>query len=453
MAPVSKFPQIVATPPNPKAKALIKKIERFEMPMSGVLTHAFGEWPLIFDGGEGALLKDMDGNTYIDLNGGFGSASTGYGHPDVIAAIKHQLDSYSFCGGRLVHPLRAELAEKIVSLSPGGLDQKVLIGNTGSEAVEHAIKIAHYSSGRSQLIAFQGSFHGRFHGSLTLSSGRFVRGGFHTIGGVIHAPFAYCYRCPIGRTYPDCGVACADYIDHLLTDPASGANDVAALIVEPLQGFEGFAIVPPPRYLPKLKAICQKHGLEFIADEIYSGFARTGKWFACEHDGVTPDIMTCGKGGASGLPLAVVVARNSIVEKCADTKMSATFQANPVSCAAALATIQVIEKERLVEKASKHGEYLMRSLEDIYRDRKISGEVRGRGLFIGAEIVTDEKSKTPDIELARAISRECIKRGVFVEPGGRYGNCLRITPPLVIAPEQVDKTVEIIDQAARSAMG
>jgi len=448
-----KLPQIVAKPASEKARSFIRKVEFFEMPMTGVLTHAFTEWPLIFNGGEGALIKDMEGNMYIDLNGGFGSASTGYGHPDVIAAIKRQLDTYSFCGGRMMHPLRAELAEKIISLTPGGLEKKVLIGTTGSEAVEHAIKIAHCSSGRWQLIAFQGAFHGRFHGSLTLSSGRFVRGGYHMIGGVIHAPFAYCYRCPLGHTYPDCGVACVEYVDYLLTDPASGANDVAAVIVEPIQGFEGFAVVPPREFLPKLKAICKKHGVEFIADEIYSGFGRTGKWFACDHEGVSPDIMTCGKGGASGLPLAVVVAENSIVEKCSQARMSATFQANPVACAAALATIEVIEKERLLEKASKYGESFMKSLKDIYTDKKLSGEVRGRGLFIAAEMVTDEKSKTPDAKLAQSISRESIKRGVFVEAGGRYGNSLRITPPLVITLEQIQRTIEILDEATETALG
>lgn len=447
---LSKLPQIVRQPAGEIARKSIDKIRRYEMPMTGVLTHS-GEWPLIFDGGDGALIKDMDGNTYIDLNGGFGSASTGYGHPEVIEAVKKQLDKYSFCGGRMMHPLRAELAEKIVSLAPGGADKKILIGNTGSEAVEHVIKMSQYSSGKPGMIAFQGSFHGRFHGSLALSAGRAAKRGFTEMSGVIHVPFPYSYRCPFGSTCSDCGAACLDYVEQLLSDPASGAGEVGALIIEPIQGFEGFAVVPPAGFLRKLQQLCEKYGVEFIADEIFVGFGRTGKWFACEHEEVVPDLMTCGKGGASGFPLGVVVAKNDIVDKCVDAVMSATFQANPITCAAALATINVIEKERLVEKAVKLGDYFMDSLRDMYEDRNLEGEVRGRGLFIAGELVTDNNSKTPNSELAKSISRESIKRGVFVEAAGRHKNCLRITPPLVITQDQVTRAVEVIDDAARSA--
>ncbi|KUO43237.1 MAG: hypothetical protein APU95_01785 [Hadesarchaea archaeon YNP_N21] len=440
-------------PPGEKAKEVIEKVKKYEMPITGILFHATSDWPLIFAQGKGAVLTDLEGNEYIDFNGGFGSASTGYCHPTVVEYAKEQLEKLTLAGGRLLHPVRAELAEKIVKISPGGLDKKVLMANVGTEAVEIAIKIAHASTGKPEIVAFHGGFHGRFHGAMALSSNRMVKKGYYPwMPGVIHVPYANCFRCAFGKEYPDCGMQCLQYLETVISDPGSGASEIAAIFVEPLQGFEGFAVVPPDEFMPGLRKICDEHDILLVADEVYSGFGRTGKWFACEHYNVTPDIMTSGKGAASGLPFACVVAKDKVVDKLIEKGVvhSATFLANPVSCAAAVATLKVIEEENLLENCARVGEYLLSCLRDWFSDNGFKGEVRGKGLFIGVEFVKDLEKKKPETDLPAKICNESVKRGLFVEVGGRFRNCLRITPPLVLSKEQVDKATEILDEVAKA---
>ena len=440
-------------PPGRAAKEVIEKVKRFEMPITGILFHAESDWPIVFAEGKGAVLKDFEGNEYIDFNGGFGSASTGYCHPTVVKYVKEQVEKLTMAGGRLLHPIRAELAEKIVSISPGGSNKKVLIANTGTEAVEIGIKLSHASTGKPEIIAFQGGFHGRFHGAMALSSNRTVKKGFYPwMPSVIHVPYAECFRCAFGKEYPDCDLQCLRYVERVMTDPGSGASDIAAVFVEPIQGFEGFAVVPPDKFMPELRKICDRNNILLVADEVYSGFGRTGKWFASQHYDVVPDIITSGKGAASGLPFSCIIALDHVVKKLNEKGVihSATFLANPVSCAAAVGTLKAIEEENLLDNCVKTGEILLRGLRNWFEDNKFQGEVRGKGLFIGVEFVEDINSKKPDTKLSDKISREAIKRGLFVEVGGRYKNCLRITPPLVITMDQINKSLDILEEAAKA---
>jgi len=448
-----KVVRSLKAPPGAAAKQIIEKVKRFEMPITGVMFHAESDWPIVFAEGKGAVLTDLEGNEYIDFNGGFGSASTGYCHPKVVEHVKEQVEKLTMAGGRLLHPVRAELAEKIVRISPGGLGKKVLIANTGTEAVEIAIKLSHASSGKPELIAFQGGFHGRFHGAMALSSNRTVKRGYYPwMPSVIHVPYAQCFRCMFGKEYPGCDLQCLKYVEHVISDPGSGASDIAAVFVEPIQGFEGFAVVPPNEFMPTLRKICDEHDVLLVADEVYTGFGRTGKWFACQHHDVVPDIITSGKGAASGLPFSCVIALDHVVEKLNEKGVvhSATFLANPISCAAAIGTLKAIEEENLLEHCVKVGDALLKGLKDWFEDNRFKGEVRGRGLFLGVEFVEDLKTKKPDRELPAKISKESIKRGLFVEVGGRYRNCLRITPPLVITMDQIHESLGILDEAAKA---
>ena len=441
-------------PPGNSAKLVIEKARRFEMPITGILMHAESDWPLVFAEGKGAILKDLEGNEYIDFNGGFGSASTGYCHPTVVKFVKEQLERLTMAGGRLLYPARGELAEKIVAISPGGSNKKVLLANTGTEAVEIAIKLSHASTRKPEIIAFQGAFHGRFHGAMALSSNRSVKKGYYPwIPSVIHVPYAGCFRCAFGKEYPDCNLQCLKYLEYVITDPGSGASETAAIFVEPLQGFEGFAIVPPDEFMPELRKICDRNGLLLVADEVYSGFGRTGKWFASQHYDVVPDIIVSGKGAASGLPFSCIIVLDHVVEKLKQIGAvhSATFLANPISCAAALGTLKAIEEEELLDNCVKAGEALLHDLKNWFQENEFQGEVRGKGLFIGVEFVRDLNSKKPDTELPLRIAHESIRRGLFVEAGGRYGNCLRITPPLVITMNEISRSMDVLRDAAKAA--
>ncbi|MEM2901785.1 MAG: aspartate aminotransferase family protein [Candidatus Bathyarchaeia archaeon] len=448
-----KTVKILKTPPGVLAKQVIDKVKKFEMPITGVMFHAESDWPIVFAEGKGAVLVDLEGNEYIDFNGGFGSASTGYCHPKVVQRVKEQVEKLTMAGGRLLHPVRAELAERIARISPGGLEKKVLIANTGTEAVEIAIKLSHASSGKPEIIAFQGGFHGRFHGAMALSSNRTVKKGYYPwMPGVIHVPYAECFRCVFGKEYPECDLQCLKYVEHVISDPGSGASDIAAVFAEPIQGFEGFAVVPPDEFMATLRKICDENNVLLVADEVYTGFGRTGKWFACQHQNVVPDIITSGKGAASGLPFSCVIALDHVVERLNQKGVvhSATFLANPISCAAAIGTLNAIEEEKLLEHCVKAGDTLLKGLKDWFEDNGFKGEVRGRGLFLGVEFVENLKTKKPDRELPAKISKESIKRGLFVEVGGRYRNCLRITPPLVITMDQIHESLEILEEAAKT---
>lgn len=402
--------------------------------------------PVSVSSGLGATITDLDGRQYVDCFSGISVVNVGHCNPKVVEAAKKQLD-------RLVHACAyvyylepvARLSEKLAQIVPGGLT-KTFFGNSGAEAVECGLKLARKFTKKHEIIALMRSFHGRTFGTLSVT-GQASRRSYSMgpyLGSVAFAPTPYCYRCPLGLKYPDCGIQCAKMIEDVIR--YSTSNDVAAFIAEPLLG-EGGIIVPPREYFQEAKKILDQYGILFIADEVQTGFARTGKLFGIEHYDVTPDIMCFAKAIAAGLPLGACTTREEIADTFQPGDHLSTFGGNPVSCAAALANIEFIQEEDLASQASKSGDYVMRRLDELKNKHQLIGEVRGKGLMIGMELVKDPKTKQPAPSETARIRDLCRQKGVLVGHGGVLGNVLRIQPPLVISQDQLDTAIEAIDQS------
>src|SRR5713101_5911685 len=359
-------------------------------------------------------------------------------NPQIIAAAKAQMDKLVHCSSYIYHvqPV-ADLAEKIAHIAPGGLT-KTFFGNGGAEAIEGAMKLARLYTGKHEFIALHGSFHGRSWGALSITGnqGRKKRGGPYAAG-VAFAPSPYPYRSLWPNDPEECGRQCAKSIDEIIRFATSG--DVAAFIAEPILG-EGGILVPPKNYFREVKKILDQHGILFIADEVQSGFGRTGKMFAIEHYGVEPDILVTAKGIADGFPLSAFTTRPEIAAAYKPGDHLSTFGGNPVSCAAALANIEFIEQENLPARATETGNYAMTKLRDLQKHNPLIGEVRGLGLMIGVELVKDEKL-TPATAEAEAIRDGLLRQGVLVGVGGVYGNVIRFQPPLIITRPQIDRAI------------
>ena len=438
----SEAPKIVVSPPGPKAKALLEKQRNFEgkavlYPLS---------IPFVPDEAMGATVKDVDGNIYIDLYAGIAVANFGYSNPYIVEATVKQLK-------KMVHTLdfpsepREMLAEKIVSIAPGAMrgNSKVLFGGpTGSDAVEAAIKLAKWITKKRAIIAFEGCYHGQTAMALNLSSGRKFKDPYVPLAPEVHfAPYAYCYRCPFKLEYPNCGVRCVDYVEHLLEDPYSGIPSPAAIIVEPIQG-EGGIIVPPEEFLSRLRRIADKYDVPLIIDEIQCGMGRTGKWWACEYSNVTPDIMTIAKAiGALGLPLSAIVYKKELDIWSPGAHLG-TFRGHILAMAAGAAAIEFAEKHNLLDHVVKLGEESLKFLKDLAEESKYIGEARGKGLMLAIELVKDKDSKEPNPNVASKIQKEAFKKGIIVWKAGHYANVIRLLPPLVITKELMFKGLEIL---------
>jgi len=352
-------PKIIVTPPGPKSMEIVKKD-------SELLMQSFMRWyPLVVRRAYGVWIEDVDGNVYLDFNSGIGVTNTGHTHPKVVKALREQAEKflhYSLTDFMYEEPVK--LAEKLSQITPGNFSKKVFYTNSGAESIEAAMKTArgHFKGTRPYIIAFIGSFHGRTYGSLSLTSSKPVQRRHlgPLLPGVYHAPYPYCYRCPFRQKYPECDLWCVDFIEEWMLKKHVPPEEVAAVIAEPIAG-EGGYIVPPPDFFKRLKELADKYGFLLMVDEVQSGMGRTGKWFAIEHFGVTPDIIAVAKGIASGLPLGAIIGRAEVMDLPPGSHAS-TFGGNPVSCAAALATIQVIEEEKLLENATRVGEYAMKRL-------------------------------------------------------------------------------------------
>ncbi|HTS77942.1 MAG TPA: acetyl ornithine aminotransferase family protein [Bryobacteraceae bacterium] len=435
----AELPKLRTTLPGPKARAVI---ERDSAVISPSYTRSY---PLVAARGEGAIVEDVDGNRFLDFNAGIAVCSTGHCHPQVVKAIQDQ-------AARLIHMSGTDfyyenmvaLAEKLSMLAPGDLPRRVHFGNSGTEAIEAALKLARYHTKRTQFVAFFGAFHGRTMGSLALTGSKNVQkhGFFPMLPGVHHVPYPDCYRCPYGRTPDECAVDCVKAIEDPLFRQTLPPEDVAAIFVEPVQG-EGGYIVPPKKFFDELRRLADKYGILLVADEVQCGMGRTGKMFASEHFGFVPDIMALAKGIASGMPLSATVARADIMDWAPGAHAS-TFGGNPVCVSAALATIELLEKE-LVENAARVGAHLMARLRELPRKFPIVGDVRGLGLMIGIEIVRDQKTKERAPELRDKIVYACFERGLLVLGAGP--NSIRLAPPLVINKEQADFAAETIEEA------
>jgi 4-aminobutyrate aminotransferase len=395
--------------------------------------------PIVIDHAVGATVTDVNGREYLDCFSGISVVNAGHNNPRVIAAAKKQMDKLVHCASYLYHaqPV-ADLAEKLAHIAPGGLS-KTFFGNGGAEAIEGALKLARLYTGKHEFIALQASFHGRSWGALSITGnqGRKKRGGPYAAG-VSFAPAPYAYRSQWRDDPEECGRQCARAIEDVLRFATSG--DVAAFIAEPVLG-EGGIIVPPPNYFQDVKRILDHHGILFICDEVQTGFARTGKMFAVEYYGVEPDILVTAKGIADGFPLSAFTTRPEIAAAYKPGDHLSTFGGNPVSCAAALANIDFLEKENLAGRAAEVGNYARGKLHALQKHNPLIGEVRGLGLMIGVELVKDEQL-TPASAEAEAIRDALLRQGVLVGVGGVYGNVVRFQPPLIITKQQIDQAVD-----------
>jgi len=400
--------------------------------------------PIVVDHAQGSYMYSVDGRRYLDFASGIAVTNLGHGHPAVVAAAKAQLDKVIHTSVVAHHQPAIELAERIAALAPGKLD-KVFFANSGAEAVEGAIKLARYTTGRPALIAFQGAFHGRTYGALSLTASKsYYRERYEPfLPGVYHVPYPYPYRNPTGTSDEATLEYVFGYIDEML-DTRVPPKNIAAFIVEPVLG-EGGYVVPPAGFMPRLRALCDQHGILLIADEVQSGYGRTGKMFACEHTGVVPDIMTLAKSIASGLPLSAVVATSKLMDKWEPAAHGSTFGGNPVSCAAGIATLDVFEREGILANAAARGAELMRRLRDLQRRLPAIGEVRGLGLMVGVELVNKDGSANKDLQ--KKVRKVCLDSGMVVLSCGPHDNVLRLVPPLNLSQAELDEGWEILNAA------
>ena len=437
MSTLSDFPNLVVRPPGPKARALTKRD-------SDALSPSFTRYyPLVVDSGHGCIVKDVDGNQYIDFNSGLACLNVGHTHPKVVKSIKDQCNKFlHYSNTDFYYQQTVSLAEKLFEITPGTFRKKIHFGNSGAEAVENAIKLSKWHTRKHQFIAFIGAFHGRTCGATALTASKPTqrRHYFPLIPGITHVPYPYCYRCPFNLLYPECDYHCVDFIDEQVLQKYVPPEEVAGFVFEPIQG-EGGYVVPPPDYFQRLKKLADKYGLLLIADEVQSGIGRTGRWFAIEHWKTEPDIICSAKALASGLPLSATVARARLMDWEAGSHAS-TFGGNPLACAAALTVVDVIKEEKLLENAEKQGGYIMKWLKDVKEEREIVGDIRGKGLMIGVEFVEDKETKIAGVDQAKEVMIRCWRRGVAIVTCGV--STLRLVPPLTITRELVDTSLEII---------
>jgi 4-aminobutyrate aminotransferase len=436
------LPNLLTSLPGPKAKAIIDSDAAV---MSPSYTRSY---PLVVAKGEGAMVEDVDGNRFLDCSAGIAVVATGHCHPEVVKAIQRQAERLIHMSGTdFYYENMVTLAEKLAALAPGGGPRKVYFGNSGTEAMEAAIKMARYHTGRGQFIAFFGAFHGRTSGSLALTASKSVqqKGFFPVLQGVHHVPYAYCYRCAYGKTPDSCAVECVKVIEDQLFRHKLPPEEVAAIVVEPVQG-EGGYVVPPKKFLDELRRVADKYGILLVFDEVQSGMGRTGKMFAAEHFDAAPDIVTLAKGIASGLPLSATVARAEVMDWKPGAHAS-TFGGNPVCISAALTTIEILERE-LIDNAARVGAHIRARLDEFPKRFPIVGDVRGLGLMIGLEIVRDQATKERAPELRDRIVNMCFERGLLLLGAGP--NSIRICPPLVITKDQADHAVDTIESCLKA---
>lgn len=440
----TKAPLIKVTPPGRRSKDYLDYQFSHE---SSMVNYPKG-MPMALRRAKGATVEDVDGNIYIDFFGGAGVMAVGHSNPEVIEAIQKQVVDLTHALD-FPHPSRRALVEALFRVLPKSLSRVFFGGPTGSDAVESAVKLAKYNTGRYPMIAFQGSYHGMTAGALSLCSGLHFKEDFLPLLPEVHfVPYAYCYRCALGKKPETCDLDCARYLDYILEDPHSGVGKPAAVIVESIQG-EGGSIVPPEQFIPQIREICDKHEVLLIDDEIQAGFCRTGKMFACDHTGTIPDIITMSKQlGGVGLPISAIAYKEEL-NTLPRGKHIGTFRSNVVACAAGAAALDFMVKNKLAEHALNLGELMLSMLKEIEKDSKIVGEARGKGLMLGVEFVKDKATKEPAPELATRMRTLCHRRGLLIEIGGHYSNVGRFLPPLVITERLAKKGIEIFADSVR----
>ncbi len=437
------YPLIRTPLPGPRAKEFI---ERDARTVSQNLTK---DVPLVVSRAQGAVVEDVDGNRFLDFAAGISTVSTGHCHPEVVQAIKDQAERLlHICYTDFYYPIYIDLCEELARIAPIRGGKRVFLTNSGAEAVETAVKLARVRTGRQKIVGFFGAFHGRTYGAMSLTASKPVqRKGYGPfLPEVLHTHYAYCYRCPVNRRPESCGVECLDLLTESYFHTSVDPREVAAILVEPVQGEGGF--IPPHReFLPKLQEICRANGILLIADEVQCGMGRTGRMFALEHYGIDPDMIILAKGIASGMPISAVIARDDVM-KWNDGGHGSTFGGNPVSCAAALATLRLLQ-EGLVENAARVGARLIEKLKGLQKKHRLIGDVRGLGLMVGVEVVRDQATREPATRERNAVIEKAFEGGLLTLPCGI--STIRLSPPLIVRDPDVDKAVAALDAAFTAA--
>ena len=439
--------QLRSSIPGPKSKALADR--RLRAVPRG-LAHAT---PVYVAKAEDAVLEDVDGNRYIDFAGGIGCNNVGHRRPSVLSAIREQLDRFLHtCVQVTPYESYVRLAERMNELTPGKFPKKTLFVNSGAEAIENAVKIARAHTGRSGIIAFEDAFHGRTMMTLALTGKTHpYKAGFAPFpGDVYRIPYAYCYRCSYSLTYPSCDLFCARHLEDTFKRVVA-SEDVAAVIAEPVLGEGGF-VAPPPDYFRVLIDICHKHGVLFIADEVQTGFGRTGALFASEHYGIEPDIFVTAKSLGGGLPLAAITGRAEIMDAPQPGGLGGTFGGNPLSCAAALAVLDAFENENesLSARANELGNRFQRRALDWQRRWPVIGDVRGLGAMQAMELVQSADTRLPAADETKQIVQDCYEHGLIILSAGSYSNVIRALMPLVITDAQMDEALVVLESALQT---
>lgn len=437
------YPLIKTSIPGPRAQVAIARDKKV---VSQNLTK---DVPLVVGRASGMMVEDVDGNRFLDFAAGISTVSTGHCHPDVVRAVREQAGKLlHICYTDFYYPIYIDLCDRLARLAPMKGNKRVFLTNSGAEAVETAIKLARVRTGRSKIVSFFGAFHGRTFGAMTLTASKPVQrlGYGPLLPEVLHTHYSYCYRCPVNRKPEDCKVECLDLLNESYFHHTVDPQEVAAVIVEPIQGEGGF-IPPHPDFLPKLQALCREHGILLIADEVQCGMGRTGKMFALEHYGLEPDMIILAKGIASGMPLSAVIAHEDVM-RWNDGGHGSTFGGNPVSCAAAIATLNLLEGG-LTENAGRVGGRLLTRLGDLRNKHRAIGDVRGVGLMVGIEVVKDRDSRAASPETRDHVIHRAFERGLLTLPCG--ASTIRLSPPLIASDEDVDKAVAILDESFAAA--
>ena len=432
------YPRIITTPPGPKGRAIVDKDREWT-------SHCYiKEYPLVVARGSGVMVEDVDGNRFLDFMAGIAVASTGFSHPEVVRAVQEAASRFlHICGSDFYYDAMAALCERLAKLAPGPTKKRVFLTNSGTETTEAAIKLVRHATRRTAIVAFHGAFHGRSTGavSLTSSKARQHAGFGPLLPDVHHVPFAYRYRCRHCASLDACTLACVSSIESELFTRHLDPADVAAIFVEPIQG-EGGYVVPPHGFMRGLRELCDRHGILLVCDEVQSGVGRTGRMWACDHEGIEPDILLTAKGLGSGMPIGAMIARETI-DRWKTGSHGSTFGGNPVCCAAALATLDLVERE-LMANAREQGERLIGAMRKLAGKYALIGDVRGRGLMIGLEFVKDRATREPDGELVHKLVEMAFQRGLLLLGAGR--SALRLAPPLIIDSTDIDTGVQIIDE-------
>lgn len=428
--------------PGPLSRELSKRRD------SAVPRAVFNTIPIFVASGEGAAVEDVDGNRYIDLAGGLGVLNVGRGNERVLKAVHDQMDAFLHeCFHVSMYEGYVELAEALNRITPGDHDKKTMLANSGAEAVENAVKIARYATGRDAVVGFTNAFHGRTLMGMTLTAKEMpYKHGFGPFAPEVHrVPFPYCYRCPLGLEHPSCGIACADYTADVI-DSQIGADNVACVVVEPVQGEGGF-VVAPDDFLPALRAICSDRDILLVDDEVQTGMGRTGRMFAAEHYGLVPDLVTTAKSLGAGFPISGVTGPAEVMEAPHVGGLGGTYGGNPVACAAALAVIAELSETDLLDRAEKQGRLIRERLDPLADSLRLVGEVRGLGPMIGLELVVDEQTREPNKLAAAGVLTRCHSNGVLILKAGTYDNVVRLLAPLVISDEDLHEGLDVLIEA------